>query len=174
MNLRLTNLDRLIGRTLVQFESWLISSAWRGRENECVNLFTHGFLFKEIGIGKPIEDFTQVGIEVSVPQPKGIGTKAAARKDLVIWNEAHETAFNTDWIPVRFPISIIEWKAKRKPKRSVLLDSHDIRWLAQMSQQNQNFLGYAVTVDFANPTRRLFTARLFGGEQTDDFQQDYK
>ena len=174
MNARLTNLDRLIGRTLVQFENWLISSDWRGRENECVNLFTHGFLFKEIGIGKPVEDFTQVGIEVSVPQPKGIGTKAAARKDLVIWNEARETAFNADWIPVRFPFSIIEWKARRKPKRSSLLDSHDIRWLAQMSRQNQGFIGYAVTVDFTILTQRLFTARLFGGKQTDDFHQAYK
>jgi hypothetical protein len=140
VNSRLANLDRLIGRTLVQFENWLIPSGGRGRENECVNLFAHGFLFKEIGRGKPIEDFTQVGIEVSVPQPKGIGSKAAARKDLVIWNEARETAFNDDWIPIRFPISIIEWKARRKPKRSALLDSHDVHWLAQMSQQNRVLL----------------------------------
>ncbi|HVU26129.1 MAG TPA: hypothetical protein VHG71_00065 [Verrucomicrobiae bacterium] len=171
MNSRLTNLDCLIGRTLAKFENWLISSDWRGRENECVNLFAHGFLFKEIGIGKFIEDFTQVGIEVSVPQPKGIGTKAAARKDLVIWNEPRETTFNADWSPVRFPISIIEWKARRKPKSSALLDSHDIRWLNQMSLQNQNFLGYAVAVDFTNLTRRVFAARLFQGVKTNNFHQ---
>ncbi len=171
MNARLTNLDRLIGRTLVRFENWLLSSDWHGRENECVNLFAHGFLFKEIGVGKPIEDFTQIGIEASVPQPKGVGVKAAVRKDLVIWDKARETAFNADWTPVYSPISIIEWKARRKPKHATLLDSHDVRWLSQMSLQNHNSLGYAVTVDFINPTRRISSARFFCGKQTDNFHQ---
>jgi len=174
VNPRLTNLDRLIGRTLVQFENWLISSHWHGRENECVNLFAHGFLFKEIGLGQPIQDYTQVGIEVGVPQPKGIGKKAAARKDLVIWGKPNQTAFNTDWKPIHFPVSILEWKTRRKAKRNAILDSRDIRWLTQMSQQNDFFIGYAVTVDFTNATRRLHTARFFRGNQADNFQQSYQ
>jgi hypothetical protein len=165
------SLNNLIAKTLSTFENWLLISRWTGKEADCINLFTHAFLFKEIRPGASIEDFAQVGIEVGVPQPKGVGTKPGVRKDLVVWSKPRMTTFDDNWKPVRVPSLIIEWKARRKTKRAAKLDPHDLNWINQMSVQNNHFLGYCVTVDFTETERRVFRALFFRGIRTDDFHR---
>ena len=171
MDAKQRSLNNLIAKTLSEFENWLMTSGWKGKENDCVNLFAHAFLFKEIRPGNPIEDFAQVGIEVGVPQPTGVGTKAGARKDLVIWDQPRMTTFDAAWRPVKIPAAIIEWKARRTKRRAAKLDPHDLNWITQMSVQNDNFLGYCVTVDFTETERRVYSVKFFRGVRTDDFHR---
>jgi hypothetical protein len=161
------SLDKLIAQTLSVFEDELLKTGWKGKEADCVNLFAHGFLFKEIRPGNPIEDFAQVGIEVGVPQPRGVGTRSGVRKDMIIWSEPRMTTFDGAWKPVKIPAAIIEWKARRSPKRAAKL----INWITQVSHQHLNFLGYCVTVDFTETDRRVYSAKFFRGVRTDDFHR---
>ena len=163
-------LDFLIANTLAEYEQWLLSSDWRGKEHDCVNLFVHGFLFQHVRSGATIEDFTQVGIEVGVPQPEGIGIKPAARKDLVIWDAPRAVTWDADWRAVRQPVAIIEWKARRKPLLPVLYPG-DIEWLRRYSLHYPDFIGYAVTVDFTSTLRRVASARIFAGQMIEDFHR---
>jgi hypothetical protein len=64
-------LDHLLGDCLSQFEARMLEKGWRGKEHDCVNLFGHGFLFPHVKEGAAIEDFTQVAIEVPIPQAPG-------------------------------------------------------------------------------------------------------
>lgn len=163
-------LDTIVATSLREFEAWLNASSWTGKEHDCVNLFVHGFLFKHICQGGPIKDFTQVGIEIGVPQPDGIGSKDSARKDLVIWDTPLAVAWDTEWRAVRHPSAIIEWKARRKI-RSPALDPYDIDWLKRYSLHYPDFTGYAVTVDLSPEARRINTARISGGELFRDFHR---
>lgn len=171
MDAKQRSLDKLIAQTLSEFECWLLKERWKGKEADCVNLFTHAFLFKEICLGNAIEDFAQVGIEVGVPQPRGVGINAGVRKDLVIWGQPRMTTFDDAWKPVRVPAAIIEWKARRTRRPAAKLDPHNLHWIAAMSDQNINFLGYCVTVDFTETERRVYSARFFRGVRTDDFHR---
>jgi hypothetical protein len=165
----MTPLDNLLAQSLRDFESWLLQTGWRGKEHDCVNLFTHGHLFPRVGSASPIREFTEVGIEIGVPQPSQIGIKAACRKDLVIWDEPRATAWDTaTWLPVRPPRAIIEWKAHRKPVR-YSLHQGDIDWLTAYSLHFPAFTGYVVTVDFTWTDRRIASGFIRGGILTRDF-----
>lgn len=164
-------LDRVVAASLATFESWLLQSNWRGKEHDCVNLFTHGFLFSHVSPQAIIREFTQVGIETGVPQPSHIGIKGACRKDLVIWNNPREVAWDTStWMPVRAPAAIIEWKAHRRPITPIL-NQTDIAWLTAYSKHFDGFTGYAVTVDFTSSSRRVATALVRRDEFIEDFHR---
>ena len=157
----------MIRAALAEFWQWLIATGWRGKENDCVNAFTHGFLLKHAQAGIDGFDSACMGIEVGVPQPAGQGTRAAVRRDLVIWNKRFDTTWDSSWQPVNVPRVIVEWKARRSGK-VVGLDRYDVGWLTAMSQQHPEFTGYAVTVDFATDPVRLHTGRIRGGEMERD------
>ena len=126
MDTKRRSLNYLIAKTLSEFENWPLTSGWKGKENDCVNLFTHAFLLNEVRPSNPIEHFAQVRIEIGVIQPTGVGTKVGARKDLVIWDQPRMTTLDDAWRPIKIPAAIIEWKAKKSPKRAAKLDPHDI------------------------------------------------
>lgn len=163
-------IDSIISVALREFEAWLLASDWRGKEHDCVNLFVHGFLFKHVREDASIKDFTQVGIEVAVPQPVGIGVKPSARKDLVIWDAPRTVTWDAEWNAIRHPIVIIEWKARRK-KQFPLLDPRDLEWLRRYSLHYRDFTGYAVTVDFSSQSCCIATARIHGGIVYEDFHK---
>ena len=161
----------MIASALADFESALLSTGWRGKENDCVNLFTHGFLFPRIRADAAIRDFTQIGIEVGVPQPPNVGTKAACRKDLVIWREPRQVTWDTTtWRPFRHPWAIVEWKAHRK-RIEPTLDAHDLHWLTAYSHHQPDFCGFVVTVDFTSDSRRIASAIVQRGQITEDFHR---
>jgi len=164
-------LDNILGQALRDFEHWLLASCWRGKENDCVNLFAHKFLLTKIGPSSPLRYPTQMGIEVGVPQPEPIGIKRAVRKDLVLWREPEQTTWDETWNAVREPMAIVEWKARRKASRRPVLDHYDLEWLRQYTVIFPAFTGYCVTVDFTSLDRRLATARLLGGSILEDFHR---
>ena len=163
-------LDGIIGAALAEFEDWLVASGWRGKEHDCVNQFAHGFLFRRVAQDGVISDFTQVGIESAVPQPRGVGIKAACRKDLVIWDEPGAVTWDEHWAPTRVPAAIIEWKARRRRVRA-LLDRRDVAWLTGYTCHYPECRGYAVTVDFAVRPGRVASARIVRGQVTEGFHR---
>ena len=85
------SLSTKIHAALKEMEMHLHKFGWRGKENDCVNLFAHRFLAKRV---RPID---RIGIEVAVPQLSGKGRKQAVRKDLVIWKRSGDTTWGSDW-----------------------------------------------------------------------------
>lgn len=161
----------IVAAALSGFETWLLSSSWRGKEHDCVNLFAHRFLAALIVPDSVLRDLTQIGIEVGVPQPEGLGIKAAVRKDLVLWREPLMTTWNTEWAAEVFPLAIIEWKARRKKTAIPVLSPYDLNWLKRYSLLRPDFTGFSVTVDFTSQTRRLASALVSGGQITEDFHK---
>lgn len=166
----MTPLHALLADAFRDYEAWLLANEWRGKEHDCVNLFVHKFLFSRVRPDGPLTDFTQIGIEVGVPQPKGIvGIKPAARKDLVIWKEPLTTTWDKSWNAVHVPQVVIEWKARKKVSAKPHLFPHDVDWLTKYSLHYPDFTGYCATVDFTSTTRRVFTALITQGAVNHDF-----
>jgi hypothetical protein len=103
-------------------------------------------------------DIAQVGIEVGVPQPKGLGIKPAARKDLVIWGAPGMTTWDTKYHAWNAPIAIVEWKARKKE-----LSDRDLNWLTGFTQHFPSCFGAAVTVDFSSSGPRIHAAAVRAG-----------
>jgi len=167
-------LHELLGEAFREYEAWLLATSWRGKEHDCVNLFVHKFLHSRISANGPIYDPTQVGIEIGVPQPHGIGIKKAARKDLVIWKEPDTSTWDEDWNPVKFPIAIIEWKARRKKFSLPITFHRDLKWITAYSLLHPDYLGYCATVDFTKTERRVFTVFVKSGVSIEDFHRNLK
>ena len=129
-----------------EFSSFLKRSGWRGKENDCVNLFAHRFLAKRI---RPMD---RMGIEVAVPQLTGKGRKQAVRKDLVIWKQSGQTTWGKDWKAKAVPAAILEWKVKRGPGVRAAISARDRAWLAGHKKRHRGFVGVCVTVAFGKKT----------------------
>jgi hypothetical protein len=168
---QMSDLHNLLRDAFREFETWLLVAPWRGKEHDCVNLFVHKFIFRRISPTGPISDPTQVGIEVGVPQPPGIGIKKGARKDLVIWNDPDTSTWDAHWNPVRFPLAIIEWKARREKTNRPITDPHDLKWITAYSLLHPDHHGYCATVDFTATGRRVFTVSLKSGIAVEDFHR---
>jgi hypothetical protein len=164
-------IHQVLAEALFDFEEWLLATGWRGKENDCVNLFASKFLFSRIDPAGPIKDPTQICIEVCVPQPRSVGIKKAVRKDLVIWSEPHATTWDENWNAVTVPAAIIEWKARRKPTTQERLSAYDLQWIRSYLQVYPAFRGYCATVDFTCPARRVFTWASTGEELLADFHR---
>jgi len=91
---------RKLKKTLKEFSTFIRDSEWRGKENDCVNLFAHRFLAKSF---RPID---RIGIEVAVFQLSGKRRKQAVRKDLVIWKHSGDATWGTDWKAKAVPEAI--------------------------------------------------------------------
>lgn len=164
-------LDVLLASSLSLFETWLLKERWRGKEHDCVNLFAHGFLFPHIKTGAAIEDFTQVAIEVPVPQAPGYGIKQAVTKDLVIWPSPRFITWDEEWRAVLPPMAVMEWKCRRKRSGHPPLHQPDIEWLKHYSRHFPNCTGYAVTVNFRSDERRIWMARIRAEGIREDFHR---
>jgi len=140
------SLSTKIHAALKEMEMHLHKSEWRGKENDCVNLFAHRFLAKRI---RPID---RIGIEVAVPQLSGKGRKQAVRKDLVIWKRGGDTTWGADWKAKAVPMAIMEWKAKRGPAAKPTISARDRAWLKAFKRKHRGFIGVCVTVAYGNKT----------------------
>ena len=138
------SLSTQIHSALKEMEVHLHKFGWRGKENDCVNLFAHRFLAKRI---RPID---RIGIEVAVPQLSGKGRKQAVRKDLVIWKRGGDTTWGADWKAKAVPMAIMEWKAKRGPAAKPTISPRDREWLKAYKRKHRGFAGVCVTVAYGN------------------------
>ena len=136
-------LQAQIEKTLKGFSLFLKQGSWRGKENDCVNLFAHKFLAKRI---RPVD---RIGIEVAVPQLDGKGRKQAVRKDLVIWKRGVQTTWDRSWKAKAVPQLILEWKVKRGPNAKATISSRDRAWLDGFKRKHRGFVGVCVTVALA-------------------------
>lgn len=123
--------QNIIERSLHSFDEFLKKSAWQGRENEAVNLFAHHFLAREISDKGPLNDLSQISIEVAVPQVVA-SKKRYVRKDLVIWPQPMMTA----WPEGSIPSVLMEWK-RDNPSAC----TSDIKWLASFTACYPQTLG---------------------------------
>ncbi len=131
-----------IEKALKRFSSFLEQTSWRGKENDCVNLFAHRFLANRV---RPLD---RIGIEVAVPQLGGKGRKQAVRKDLVIWKQSGKTTWDKNWKAKAVPEAILEWKVKRGPNAQPIISSRDRAWLKAFKNKHRGFIGVCVTVAF--------------------------
>lgn len=86
------SLRNLLVEAFSDYEKWLSTSTWRGKEHDCVNLFVHRFLFPRISPEGPIFDPTQIGIETGIPQGIGLGKKQAVRNETKPNKALHRTS----------------------------------------------------------------------------------
>jgi hypothetical protein len=128
--------------SLKEFSAFIRDSEWRGKENDCVNLFAHRFLAKRV---RPID---RIGIEVAVPQLGGKGRKQAVRKDLVIWRRGGQTTWDASWRAHVMPEAILEWKVRRSPNAKATISNRDRAWLKSFKTRHRAFVGVCVTVAF--------------------------
>ena len=140
------SLSAIINAALKEMELQLRKSDWRGKENDCVNLFAHRFLAKRV---RPTD---RIGIEVAVPQLSGRVRKQAVRKDLVIWKHSGETTLGADWKAKAVPQAILEWKVKRGPTAKPTISARDRAWLKAFKSKHRGFTGVCVTVAYGNKT----------------------
>jgi hypothetical protein len=140
------SLSTKIHAALKEMEMHLHKFGWRGKENDCVNLFAHRFLARRV---RPID---RIGIEVAVPQLGGKGRKQAVRKDLVIWKRSGDTTWGADWRAKAVPMAILEWKAKRGPAAKPTISARDRAWLKAFKRKHRGFIGVCVTVAYGNKT----------------------
>ena len=131
-----------VEKALREFSSFLKQTEWRGKENDCVNLFAHRFLAKRV---QPLD---RMGIEVAVPQLGGKGRIQAVRKDLVIWGKGGQTTWDAAWKAKAVPQAILEWKVKRGPNAQPIISSRDRAWLKAFKSKHRGFIGVCVTVAF--------------------------
>lgn len=136
----------VIKKNLIEFSSFICDSDWRGKENDCVNLFAHRFLAKKV---RPID---RIGIEVAVPQLGGKGRKQAVRKDLVIWRRGGQTTWDASWRAHVMPEAILEWKVKRGPCAKPTTSPRDRAWLKAFKRKHRGFTGVCVTIAYAKKT----------------------
>ncbi len=128
----------IIEKALNEFDSFLKSSDWYGRENEVVNVFAHRFLAKYIG-EEPLISLEQIGIEVAVKQLPSINGKELVRKDLVIWKYGDTSVWNDKGEAMNIPLAIIEWKVNDISKCE-----YDINWLKEYTKIYPEVVGYSV------------------------------
>jgi hypothetical protein len=55
----LESLKHLLIESFAEYESWLRTNTWHGKEHDCVNLFVHKFLFSKISPKGPIVEDVQ-------------------------------------------------------------------------------------------------------------------
>ena len=138
-------IDRFIEDALVEFKDWYINAEWNGKERDCVNMFAHGFLGRNVQPGAAIQQLTQIRIESAAPQPRGY-KKLTASKDLVIWKDELGTVWGKKWQVSNVPWVVMEWKTKRKGKPSHSFNAHDIEWLAGFTNDYPETFGYLVCI----------------------------
>jgi hypothetical protein len=147
------DLDEILQGAFTAFHAGFAGESWRGKERDCVNRFVMGYLVAACSPGRLLEHPTQIGIEVAVKQPPGVGEKKTAHKDVVIWPKPFMSCWNQngDWNAVHTPLAVIEWKIhrlgarRRSPERDL---QGDRNWVRAFSRENPESLGYSVFLDF--------------------------
>jgi hypothetical protein len=160
-------LDTLIDRSLRAFASDSLGCGWRGKEHDWVNRYTFGYLLKECQPDSPLYDPAQLAVEVGVAQPPGYA-KAAANRDIVIWDRPGMSCWSEDWQPVHHPLAILEWKVHR-PNRLNRDQKHERQWLREYSAWQARPICYAVEVRWSPSQASLKCTRFAAGVETVDW-----
>ena len=155
--------DSLLKEAFSSFGEDLAASGWRGKENDCVNRFALGHLLPRCGTSV-LRHPTQIGIEVGVPQPPGVGIKGAARKDLVIWPEPWMSTWSEAWLPIHLPAVVMEWKLCHAAKPLIGL-RHCTDWVRSFAEWQPRALGLTVVVDLDARKHRLLVGRYYQNDQ---------
>jgi len=155
-------IDRFIEDAVVRFAYWISETEWRGKERDCINRFATDFLLPAVHSDAAVKSYSQIRIECGVPQPACF-TRPSCSKDLVIWRNPLDVAWDENWTPVTVPWVVMEWKTRRKGHFDEMFDEHDIHWLTEFSLQNPDAFGYAVTVDFRRTSRLVHCAKVSRG-----------
>ena len=151
-------LNQIIVRSLTGFLDYIHRKSWNGRENEAVSLYAFGFLQRERRKGSPLNDPTQIAIEVGAADtPKS--PKSQVRKDLVIWREAGANRWFPE-TPRSEPLAIMEWKVRRPgiPRRTTT--TSDIEWLSTHCPGGGGPVGYSILLDLSKDPATLTCIRV--------------
>lgn len=155
-------IDRFLEDAVVRFADWIAESDWRGKERDCINIFATKFLLPAVSPDAAIKDYSQVRVECGVPQPPCFN-RPSCSKDLVIWRNPLDVAWDANWQPVNVPWVVMEWKTHRKGRFKRMFDKHDLHWLKEFSSLNPDSFGYVVTVDFREKTGTVNCAKISRG-----------
>lgn len=163
-------LDRLLKKAFPQFVADIRKDGWQGKERDCVNRFAMGYLVGACGDHHFLKRPTQIGIEMPVGKPRGVGVNKSLPKDLVIWRKPGVTCWDDDWCPKTAPLAVIEWKTSRGTKGGQKA-SHERAWLRAFARSNEKSVGYAVSVKFLESDRscRVTVARFFRDDHIPDW-----
>jgi len=145
----LRTIDDTIRATLREFVDHIRRSGWWGKEREAVSYFAFGFLVRSCAVGAELYDPAQIGIEVRVPRPPGLGVKEEITKDLVIWARPGETCWKAPRRSGRFPLAVMQWKVNEGS-----VSAHDVAWLIALTTHQPGCRGYALCLDL-EPRARL-------------------
>ena len=148
----MTELDKIVRRSLVGFVDAINTSRWSGqREREAISLYVLGHLQNEVEPRSVLFDVRQIGIEMPVkqiPSEKQLAIsgrkgrpKADVAKDVLIWPRPQMTTWTSDAKSCYSPLAIQEWKMG-----SLTPFKHDVLWLEEYSKLHGDFAGYVVSL----------------------------
>lgn len=156
-------IDRFVEDALAAFAEWFSVSDWRGKERDCVNLFAQRFLASEVHPDAAISEQAQIRIESPVPQPAKF-EKPSAPKDIVIWGDGIQTAWDRDWRAVNAPRVVMEWKVDRFGQKGRPFDEHDADWLCAFTREYSGTFGYLVTARYGVEANSVDWAKVAQGD----------
>ena len=162
-------MDRYIHEALQAFGKWYTEDDpnWMGKERDCVNIFATRFLMAGIKPDAAIQHREQIRIEGGVVQPsdKDKYPRPSATKDLVVWKEPLDTAWDTNWnIKANHaPRAIIEWKTGRSGNPCETFDRHDKDWMEAFTTDHKSTFGFLVATHATKKHRSCMWAMVRSG-----------
>jgi hypothetical protein len=141
---------------------------WFAKERDCVNRFVMGHLVPFCSPASPLKHPSQIGMEVAVKMPDGMGSRLTSPKDVVIWGSPHGTCWSAEMKPTHAPMAVLEWKCQRETG-SKQDTAEDQVWLEAFCRENPDSHGYSVFLDWSGDgvLRGLTVARCSGGTWDD-------
>jgi hypothetical protein len=165
-----SSLDETLRTAFADFHARLTSpgTQWFAKERDCVNRFAMAHLVPACSPGSVLHDPAQIGIEMAVKQPSGVGARPTAHKDLVIWDEPCVACWSPEMLPDRSPLAVLEWKAQR-PTAATQNTEKDREWLTAFSRDNPGSVDYSVFLEWAEGglLRRMEVSRCSEGRWDD-------
>jgi hypothetical protein len=155
-------IDALIADSLNALAADQHVSQWWAKENNWVSYFAFRYLLRCYRADSVLRDPAQIGVEVSVPQPPGRGTRGV-RRDIVIWREPGMTAWGNGWLACSHPMAILEWKVHR-PGRKNKLVAKERQWLKDYCAWQPTVPGYAIEVDGTERPLMIRCSRFLGSD----------
>jgi hypothetical protein len=159
---QIRELDAVIRDSLVALANDPHVVRWRAKENNWVSYFVMKHLLRQCRPDGILFDPAQIGIEVSVLQPKGYAKKGV-RRDVVIWPSPGATCWNDDRVACQ-PLTILEWKVHR-PNHPNPLVKKERQWLKRYCGQN-SAVCYAVEVNATSDVTTICCFRFPDGDET--------
>ena len=139
------NLDDILTQAFSSFLAELPSD-WHAKERDCVSRFVFGYLIHECKEGTAVESPAQLGIEVAVKQPAGVGEKEQHTKTLLSGESLFRQAGMKTSKLLLFRTPSLNGRLSEKVRREKT--AHDIEWLEAFSIENPESVGYSTYLRF--------------------------